>query len=161
MRAISIIVPTLNESDNIEDLVSRISATFRRSGVDYEIVFVDDNSTDGTQQTIKNLPKKFPVRLLIKDGERGKAQSLLQGFAAAHYDTICMIDADLQYPPEAILPMYRLMQEHNVDVVLTERQYAHSSWLRQLSSKVFNLAFTQLLFGFNYDSQSGLKLFKK
>ncbi len=79
----------------------------------------------------------------------------------AKYDIICMIDADLQYPPEAIVPMYQLMIDHDIDMVLTEREDHETSKLRQLSSKIFNFAFTRLLFGFHYDSQSGLKLFKK
>ncbi len=83
------------------------------------------------------------------------------GFDIAKHDIICMIDADLQYPPEAILPMYHLLTTNDVDVVLAEREDHETSALRRLSSRVFNFAFTRLLFGFDYDSQSGLKLFKK
>ncbi len=162
MKAVSIVVPTLNESENVPILVERIAKSFRRSGVRYEVIFIDDHSTDGTIEVVQSLSKKYPIRSYKKVGSRGKAYSLLQGFALAQYDVICMIDADLQYPPEAILPMYRCMVSSGTDIVLTERQDdATTSKLRQISSKVFNLAFTRLLFGFNYDSQSGLKLFRK
>ncbi len=162
MKAVSIVVPTLNEAENIPVLVHRIAASFRRSGIRYEIVFIDDHSTDGTTGVIESLVQKYPIRLQIKIGSRGKAYSLLQGFRLARYDIICMIDADLQYPPEAILPMYELLQATGTDIVLTERQDDETtSRFRQFSSKVFNLVFTRLLFGFNYDSQSGLKLFRK
>lgn len=162
MKAVSIVVPTLNESENVAVLVRRIAKSFQQSGVRYEIIFVDDHSTDGTASAIQKLAKRYPVSLYEKVGSRGKAYSLLQGFGQARYGVICMIDADLQYPPEAILPMYELMQSTGTDVILTERQDdMATSKLRQLSSKIFNLAFTRILFGFDYDSQSGLKLFKK
>ena len=162
MRAISIVVPTLNEYQNVPVLMSRIAATFDGSGIEFEVVFVDDHSTDGTIEVIKEVAKLYPARLHMKSGKRGKAHSLLEGFKLAQYGVICMIDADLQYPPESIVSMYRLLESMNCDVVLTERKDEEgTSKLRQLSSKVFNLVFTRLLFGIQYDSQSGLKLFRK
>lgn len=162
MKAVSIVVPTLNESNNVSVLIRRIARSFHRSGVTYEVIFVDDYSTDGTVEEIQKLALKYPVSLHFKKGQRGKAYSLLQGFGLAKHNVICMIDADLQYPPEAILPMYQLLMQSDVDVIVTERlDDASTSKFRQLSSKVFNLVFTRLLFGFNYDTQSGLKLFRK
>jgi len=67
----------------------------------------------------------------------------------------------LQYPPEAIVPMYRKLQKESADIVVTERVEQETSFLRQLSTRMFNLVFTRLLFGIDLDSQSGLKLFKK
>ncbi|MGI9028324.1 MAG: glycosyltransferase [Candidatus Saccharimonadales bacterium] len=161
MNAISIVVPTLNEANNVPLLVRRIAASFKGSGLLYEIIFVDDHSIDGTTNVIDKLTDSYPVSVAKKVGPRGKAFSLLQGFKMAQYNNICMIDADLQYPPEAIVPMYRLMTENKVDLVITDREDHETSQLRQLSSKVFNFAFIRLLFGFDYDTQSGLKLFKK
>lgn len=161
-NAISIIVPTFNESENVSPLLERIDRSFEDSNIDYEVVFVDDHSQDGTTTKIHQfMNSEYRVRLFMKKGERGKASSLLQGFARAKYDTLCMIDADLQYPPEEIVPMYRMMQKANADMVLTERCEKATSPIRKLSSKVFNLIFARMMFGFNYDSQSGLKLFKK
>ena len=161
MHAISVIVPTLNEVDNIEMLVERIAANFENTDITYEILFIDDHSTDGTQNAVVGMMEKYPVRIMGKRGERGKAHSLLEGFAAARYETLCMIDADLQYPPEAIVPMYKLMQTSKTDIVLTNRQDNATSALRKLTSAGFNFVFTKMLFGFDYDSQSGLKLFKR
>lgn len=159
--SISIVVPTLNEAGNIRSLVQRVSKVFSKSHIDYEIIFVDDHSSDKTKPIIKSLIKQFPVKFYEKIGRRGKAYSLLEGFDKAQYDNICMIDADLQYPPEAILPMLKLVHNHDVDLVVTERKDSETSKLRQLSSSVFNFIFTRLLFGINYDSQSGLKVFRK
>ncbi|GAC1391938.1 MAG: hypothetical protein NVSMB46_06250 [Candidatus Saccharimonadales bacterium] len=160
-KDISIIVPTLNEAGNMSMLVERIAKTFNATPIKYEIVVVDDHSTDETKKVVLSLQDSNPIRFYEKKGPRGKAYSLLEGFTYAKNDLICMIDADLQYPPEAIIPMYRLMETTNSDIILTERIHAKTSRLRQLSSRVFNLFFTRLLFGFNYDSQSGLKLFRK
>lgn len=162
MKAVSIVVPTLNESKNVSVLVRRIARSFQRSGVSYEVIFIDDHSTDGTTLEIQKLARTYPVRLHTKKGQQGKAYSLLEGFKLAKYNIICMIDADLQYPPESILPMYQLLIQADVDVVVTERiDDASTSKFRHFSSKVFNFVFTRLLFGFNYDTQSGLKLFRK
>ena len=161
MKAISVIVPTLNEADNITMLVERIAAGFNNTDTIYEILFIDDKSNDGTPDVIKSLAINYPIRFKTKVGRRGKAHSLLEGFEAAKYDILCMIDADLQYPPEAIVPMYRLMDASDTDIVLTNRQDHGTSQVRKITSAGFNFVFTKLMFGFNYDSQSGLKLFKK
>lgn len=158
---LSIVVPTLNEAENIHMLVKRIDESLVGAGISYEIIFVDDKSKDDTLKKIEELQSQYPISYATKSGPQGKAFSLLQGFRMAQYDVICMIDADLQYPPEAIAPMYTLMQDTGVDLILTERIEQETSFLRQLSSKVFNFLFTRLLFGFHYDSQSGLKLFRK
>lgn len=161
MNAVSVIVPTLNEADNIAMLIKRIAADFEKTKTDYEILFVDDNSIDGTPDIINSFAVAYPIRLMTKQGPRGKAFSLLEGFDAAKYDILCMIDADLQYPPEAIVPMHRLMIETDTDIVLTNRQQHGTGAVRKITSAGFNFVFTKLMFGFDYDSQSGLKLFKK
>ncbi len=161
MKAVSIIVPTLNEEKNIAVLLRRIAHAFSGKDVHYEIIFIDDHSRDDTVKNIQKLQSKYPVRLYQKTGHHGKAFSLLQGFKKARYDVICMIDADLQYPPEAILPMYNLLDTNQVDVILSDRNTYNAPLLRKISTKMFNLLFVRALFGFSYDTQSGLKLFRK
>lgn len=158
---ISIVVPTLNEVGNVTLLVERVAACMEWHGFEYEIIVVDDHSTDGTQQLVRKLRANYPVRLSMKRGKRGKAYSLLQGFSMARYDVLCMIDADLQYPPEAIGPMLLMLQKHGSDIVLSERRYQGVSRLRRVVTKGFNLVFTRALFGISYDAQSGLKVFRK
>jgi glycosyltransferase involved in cell wall biosynthesis len=160
-QPLSIIVPTLNEVDNLELLLSRIDASLSSARIGYEVVLVDDHSSDGTVDLARKLAAYYPIRIFEKEGKRGKAYSLLEGFDHAEYELVCMIDADLQYPPEAIAAMYKELTTHNADLVITKRIEQQTSLLRQLSTKVFNLVFTRLLFGIHYDTQSGLKLFKK
>jgi dolichol-phosphate mannosyltransferase len=159
--AISIIVPTLNEADNLPNLFKRINKSLSKSCIPYEIIVVDDRSSDDTVEIAKSYANKYNVRTEIKIGQRGKAFSLIQGFKGAKNSLVCMIDADLQYPPEAIAHMYKLLKSNDGDIVITERFEPQTSRLRQVSSKTFNFVFAKMLFGINYDTQSGLKLFKK
>ena len=132
-KGISIIIPTYNEEKNIQKLISRIRSAFLSSGVNYEIIFIDDDSTDGTAEEINKYSDKAPIKVYTRYlkhgfGKRGKADSLLVGFDLAKYDSICMIDADLQYPPEAILPMYKKLDEADIVVAdLNKQENKHKS----------------------------------
>lgn len=159
LRTVSVIVPTWNEEDNIEPLVERIHRVLQRKGIIYEIIFIDDYSVDYTQENIRRLSYLYPITLYMKKGKKGKAQSLLEGFAYAKYDTITMIDADLQYPPEAIPEM--LAKIHTgYDIVVGNRKENSVNLIRRFVSKTFHIVFTRLLHGLRVDAQSGLKVFK-
>jgi outer membrane biosynthesis protein TonB len=158
---LSIVVPALNEADNLPLLVQRVAEPLVAENIDYEIVIIDDHSSDDSVSVARKLAKDYNVRLVMKQGKRGKAYSLLEGFSVVKYDLICMIDADLQYPPEAIVPMYRKLLNHEADVVVTNRIDHQTSFLRKLSTKVFHFLMARMLFGIDYDTQSGLKLFRK
>lgn len=161
MQPISVIVPALNEADNLPLLFERIDASLSSAPIPYEIIVVDDHSTDETARIAQTTKPAYNVRLLTKRGAPGKAFSLLEGFAAAKHELVCMIDGDLQYPPEAIPQMYHKLQFCEADVVVTERVDNQTGPLRRLSSSVFSAVFTRALFGIKYDTQSGLKLFRK
>jgi dolichol-phosphate mannosyltransferase len=159
--AISVVVPTYNEAENVETLVKRVNTSLDAHNIDHEIIFIDDHSSDDTVPILKRLQQKYPVRIYTKLGKRGKAFSLLEGFDQARNPFICMIDGDLQYPPEAIAPMARALNNGEADVVVTTRVDNATPFIRRLASKVYNLLFVKLLFGIDYDTQSGLKIFKK
>jgi dolichol-phosphate mannosyltransferase len=95
---ISLVIPTYNERDNILPLVERLSKTF--AGRQYEILLVDDNSSDGTVDVAAKLSEKYPVKVLVRTKERGLATAVLHGFKYAQGDIIGVMDADLQHPPE-------------------------------------------------------------
>lgn len=161
MKGLSIIVPTLNEEGNITALTERISAAMNKYGIAYEILFVDDHSTDDTAQVISRLHERYPISLHTKRGARGKAQSIIEGCTHAKYDTVSFIDADLQYPPEAMPHMYGLIQDKQADIVVTRRIVKYSSLVRQAMSNGFRLVFGYWLHGMNFDIQSGLKMFRR
>lgn len=157
---VTIVVPTLNEADNVAPLTKRIDATMKQSGMPYSILFIDDHSSDGTTDKIDSLAKYFPVSYQTKQGDRGKAQSIIQGFEAVKSRFMCMIDADLQYPPEDIPKMVNKLVDNNADVALSQRLDSEAGAIRNLMTKTFHFFFIQSLFGINYDTQSGLKVMK-
>ncbi|MGI8419084.1 MAG: glycosyltransferase [Candidatus Levyibacteriota bacterium] len=158
--SLSLIIPTLNESGNILPLVKRINNALKENHTLYEIIFIDDKSTDGTQAIIHSLTRLYPIKLFTKQLRPGKAQSLIEGLERAKYDFLCYIDADLQYPPEVIPNMIdKILQ--GADIVVANRIDQQTSFLRQLTSKTFMYVFGRLLHGLNCDVQSGLKVFRK
>lgn len=160
MKEISIIVPTWNEEKNIPLLVRAIHQALSKKSISYEVIFVDDHSTDSTQAVVRKLREQFPVRFYVKKGRRGKGQSLIEGFSYAKYDTIGMIDADLQYPPQALPAMIKKIDQ-GADIVIANRKNYEAPVLRKVASYVFTTVFAKFLHGFDHDVQSGLKVFKK
>ncbi|HYC79561.1 MAG TPA: glycosyltransferase [Candidatus Binatia bacterium] len=156
---LSIIIPTYNERDNLSDLIKRLVRPLNYKRLEYELVFIDDHSTDGTFEYLQELKEILPIQVYRKIGKRGKAQSLLQGFLESHGDVLAFIDADLQYPPEAIPKMMKQLQ--HFDIVIGKRQHEHGFWLRDKLTKIFNFFFGKVLLGLDYDVQSGLKVFKR
>ena len=160
-KRLTIVVPTLNEVGNVKPLTERIDSSMKQADIPYSILFIDDHSSDGTVDAINSLSRFFPVSYQMKQGKRGKAQSIIQGFNAAKSNFICMIDADLQYPPEDISKMVNKLIDNNADVALSQRNKSDAGKLRNVMSSVFNFVFVRSLFGINYDTQSGLKVFRR
>ena len=160
LKKISIVIPTRNEEGTIQRLVERIALICKKFNIQYEVVIIDDHSTDKTFAVAKNLHKEYPVSLYTKKGDVGKAQSLLEGFSYASYPLICMIDGDLQYPPEAIPLMLKQIYK-GADIVVANRIKRETSFTRKFISNTFLYIFGKYLHGFSCDIQSGLKLFKK
>jgi glycosyltransferase XagB len=160
MKGISIVVPVWNEEKNVQLLTEQIYSALEGKDMPYEILFVDDRSTDSTAAVIEELAKQYPVQLFSKQGKQGKSFSLIEGFSYAKYDFLCMIDADLQYSPNYIPEMIAML-ENGADIVVTNRKEYCASFIRKLASKVYHVAFNRMLHGFSCDVQSGLKAFKK
>lgn len=162
-NGLSIIVPAFNEEGNIKELAKRIYKSINAqyvNKINYEVIVIDDNSTDNTYEEALNLDKAYNVKVIRKTGPQGKAYSLLQGFKNAKYDIIAMIDADLQYPPETIGSMAKMIGK-NVDIVVADRIYEKEKIERKIMHHGFRFVFGKLLHNLNCDVQSGLKVFKK
>jgi cellulose synthase/poly-beta-1,6-N-acetylglucosamine synthase-like glycosyltransferase len=156
---ISIIVPVFNEEASIQELLFRLDRSMRTNEIPYEVIIVDDHSTDRTVKNVLEVEGKYPLRVITKKGKRGKAYSLLQGFAEAKAPVIAMIDADMQYPPEAIPLMFEKING-DVDIVVGKRTEQHISALRKVSSSIHSKVVGRMLHKFDVDIQSGLKVFK-
>lgn len=157
---VSIIVPAWNEEGNIEPLMSRIDAALAPSHIPYEVIVVDDHSTDRTWETAQKLSNTYPLKIYKKVGKKGKAFSLLEGFTYASYPILAILDADLQYPPEYLPQMWEKIQQGG-DVIVANRSERSVSATRKVVSGVFRKFFAQFLHGFSLDVQSGMKMFRK
>ena len=118
-QSVSIIVPTLNEVENVEPLTRGIMA----SGIEpLEIVFVDDGSSDGTGERVRGLAAEFPVRLLLRENPTlGLSGAVVAGARAATGDLLVIMDADLSHPPNRIPDLVRPLREGACDMVIGSR----------------------------------------
>ncbi len=114
----SIIIPTYNENDNITPLVERIHAAMGNRP--YEVLFVDDNSKDGTAHTAASLVPKYPVKVLLRKNKRGLATAILDGLFYTQGEYVCVMDADLQHPPEVLPALFDAIEKGN-DLVIASR----------------------------------------
>lgn len=106
-KKLSIVVPTYNESGNVEYLTERIDKAL--TGIDYNIFFIDD-STDDTPEILKKMSEENDhVRFEHRTNEKGLATAVIRGFNIADGDFLACMDADLQHPPEILRPMYAAM----------------------------------------------------
>ncbi len=118
-RSVSIIVPSLNEEENIAPLVSQIIA----SAVPFrEILFVDDHSTDATRDMVRALAESQPIRLIEQDGaDLGLAGAIMLGARAARGEILLVMDADLSHPPELINDLLAPLFAGTADMVVGSR----------------------------------------
>jgi dolichol-phosphate mannosyltransferase len=120
---LSIVVPTFNESANVEELVLRLDLTLR--GLAWEVVFVDDDSPDETAATVRQLAQRDPrVRVIQRIGRRGLSSACVEGVLATSAPYVAVMDADLQHD-EAILPrMLQALRGGKVDIAVGSRYVA-------------------------------------
>ena len=109
---ISIVVPTFREAANLPNLVRCISDMARRNELDVELLIMDDDSRDGTEETIEEMKKPW-VQLVTRTGKRGLSAAVLEGFTVAKHNIWVVMDADLSHPPEAIPEMLDALADGN------------------------------------------------
>lgn len=157
---ISVIVPVRNEEHTLEALLRRIDLTLTKIDAPYEIVAIDDYSTDNSFKLLQELSAQYPLKTYKKKGIIGKGSSIIEGIHASHGDIIVQIDADLAYSPEAIPQLLARLED--ADVVVGNRIYVNGERkIKKLFAKVSNMLFGRIFFGLEFDVQSGLKVFKR
>jgi dolichol-phosphate mannosyltransferase len=124
MDRISIIIPTLNEEDNVQELLERVFKALnnKSAGHDFEVIVVDDDSTDGTRQQVRKWMADKRVRLICRNKEKkGLSSAVINGAKAASGEVIVVMDADLSHPPEAIPDLIRPIMNGEKDMVVGSR----------------------------------------
>ena len=160
-QTIDIIVPVLNEAQNLPRLLDRIHTSFNKTEFKYNVIVVDDNSTDNSINILHDLSKKYSIQVVMKKGRKGKAFSIIEGVDISKSQYFAMIDGDLQYPPESIPDMFRLALKENLGVVVGNRVYENIGKVRSFVSKVGRFIVGKLVTGLSRDTQSGLKVIKR
>ena len=140
----SVVVPALNEAENLPRLLPRIDAVL--SALRYEVIVVDDGSADGTHAACAVLAQRYPVRLHVRPAPAGGLSgAVLEGFALARGATLVVMDADLQHPPERIPALLAALDSPGIELVLGSRYTPGGStadrWglLRRINSRVATL----------------------
>jgi len=141
---VSIVVPTYREADNLPLLVPRVTAALEPWP--HEIIIVDDDSDDGTDQAVATLREQgHAIRLIVRTDERGLSSAVLRGFSEAKGSVLVCMDADLSHPPEALPRMIEKLARDDVEFVIGSRYVEGGttdeewSWTRKLNSKVATL----------------------
>ncbi len=159
---ISIVIPLLDESESLPELEAWIRRVMEQHQFSYEIVFVDDGSTDNSWEVIEHLAKGNPAVKAIKFRRNyGKSAGLSEGFKAATGNVVFTMDADLQDSPDELPEMYRMVVEDGYDLVSGWKKKRFDSFIKNKTSKLYNWTTRKMsgiqLNGFN----CGLKAYKK
>ena len=160
---ISVIVPLYNETESLPELAAWIRRVMEANGWTYEILMVDDGSTDGSWDTVLSLSKENPaVHGISFRRNYGKSAALYEGFAAAQGDVVITMDADLQDSPDEIPELYRMVTEEGYDVVSGWKQHRQDNKLtKNLPSKLYNWTARKVTGIKLHDMNCGLKAYKK
>jgi len=135
--AVSVVVPVHNEASTLRELVERVAAVFRARGQSFEIVFVDDGSTDATPALLAALAGELAaVRVTTLVRNFGQAAALCCGIFAARGDVVVTMDGDLQNPPEEIPRLLDALAAPGVDLVTARRALRHETLGRWLGSRM-------------------------
>ncbi|MCA6516111.1 MAG: glycosyltransferase family 2 protein [Chitinophagaceae bacterium] len=137
---ISIVIPLLNEEESLPELASWIERVMQEAGFSYEVIFVDDGSTDDSWNTILSLGKNNAAFKGIRFRRNyGKSAALNEGFKAAAGHVIITMDADLQDSPDEIPALYRMITEDGFDMVSGWKKVRYdNTFTKNLPSKLFN-----------------------
>jgi glycosyltransferase involved in cell wall biosynthesis len=160
---LSVIIPLLNEEESLNELYNWIASVMRSNSFSYEVIFIDDGSTDNSWKIIKKIAAEDPFVKGIKFNRNyGKSQALHVGFDKAEGDVIITMDADLQDNPEEIPELYDLITAGNFDLISGWKKKRYDSVLsKNLPSKLFNAAARKTSGLKLHDFNCGLKAYRK
>ncbi|MBK6930454.1 MAG: glycosyltransferase [Saprospirales bacterium] len=158
---LSIVVPLKNEAESLPELEAWIRRVAQQHGYTYEIIFIDDGSTDASWNTIGQLKAANPkVRAIKFRRNYGKSAALHVGFQAARGQVVITMDADLQDSPDEIPELYRMIVEDRFDLVSGWKKKRHDPLEKRLPSKLFNAVASRMSGIRLHDFNCGLKAYR-
>ena len=164
---ISIVIPAYNEKKRIEGSLAETCAYMNDFGMEYEIIVIDDGSSDGTGRIVEHIAKDVRnVRLVRYDKNRGKGHALRTGVLVTKGDFVLVMDADLSTPMDELRKLMPYLSDGEFDIAIGSRALALSDiikkqpWWRRGMGKTFNKIVKALVIGGFSDTQCGFKLFK-
>ena len=163
---LSVILPAFNLAERIRENLDTVEAVLERTGQSFEIVPVDDGSTDGTADVLREWASSCGCRRpVIIDRNGGKGNALKAGFRASEGELVLLIDGDLDILPDGLPEFLQTMERENADIVIGSKRYPKSQvqypWHRRLASAVY-FWLVRLFIGLPItDTQTGMKLFRR
>ncbi|MGA0154325.1 MAG: glycosyltransferase family 2 protein [Flavobacteriaceae bacterium] len=159
---LSIVIPLFNESDSLNELVDWITDVMQRNAISYELLFIDDGSTDSSWLTLTKLCTSHPqVRALRFTKNFGKSQALHAGFKLAQGKLVATMDADLQDSPEELPEMIRILESEQLDLISGWKRKRYDNLLtKNLPSRLFNWAARKSSNIQLHDFNCGLKVYR-
>lgn len=161
---VSVIIPAYNERESLPELSAWIARVMQRQSLSYEVIIVDDGSTDGTWQTVRALAGADPqhVHGICFRRNYGKSAALYCGFERAQGEVVFTMDADLQDSPDELPEMYRMIVEDGYDLVSGWKQHRQdNTFTKNLPSKLYNATARQITGIRLHDMNCGLKAYRK
>ena len=157
---LSLVIPAYNEQENVEALLGRVGAALGQIGKPFEVIIIDDGSTDQTPQLLRDAMTRLPwLRVLRLQKNSGQSAAFDAGFKAARGDVIATIDADLQNDPEEIPRLLPMLDGY--DMVTGWRRDRQDTKFRKVQTKVANRIRNWISDETINDSASSLKLYKR
>jgi len=157
---ISVVVPVFNEEGNLPILIPKLVKVLNPLGLPYEMIFVDDGSSDGSRKILREMASQYSsLRIIGLKKNRGLSTALLAGMREVRGDTIVTLDADLQNDPEDIPRLLSYLDRY--DMATGWRQKRDDPWLKRISSKIANAIRNGLSGEEIYDSACTLRAFKR
>lgn len=160
---ISVVIPLYNEAESIPELTQWIERVMEENNYSYEVILVDDGSTDASFHVIRKLSKSNPHLKGIRFSRNyGKSPALHTGFGAAQGDVVITMDADLQDSPDEIPELYRMITEEGYDLVSGWKKKRYDPLSKTIPTKLFN-ATARKVSGIKnlHDFNCGLKAYRK
>ncbi|MEE9373408.1 MAG: glycosyltransferase family 2 protein [Saprospiraceae bacterium] len=159
---ISIVIPLLNESKSLPELYRWIDSVMDKNGYSYEIIFIDDGSTDGSWKVICGLKEKHGNIKGIKFRRNyGKSAALSEGFHRVEGDVVFSMDADLQDSPDELPALYKMITEDDFDLISGWKKKRQDPISKTVPSKLFNAVARKVSGIPLHDFNCGLKVYKK